>query len=80
MADLVTLKARLAEAEEAHHKIMTTGGTARLRHDTNGAMKWIEYHEPDIAKLESYINRLRAEIAALEGTGYRRAPGRRIAI
>lgn len=66
MADLATLQTWLTEAETAYHKVMTTGGTARLRHSTNGADKWIEYNKTSATELTAYIDRLKREIAALQ--------------
>ena len=79
MADLATLKTWLGEAENALHAVMTTGGTQRLRHSTNGADKWIEYGKQNAAELRRYIDDLKREIAVLEGSGYRRASARRFA-
>jgi hypothetical protein len=50
-----TPQTALQEAEDALHKILTTGGVARLGH--NG--KWVDYHPANIAELKAYIARLR---------------------
>lgn len=50
-----SLTARLSKAEAALHKILTTGGVARIREGE----KWIEYYPANVALLRAYIAELR---------------------
>lgn len=45
----------LAEAEQALHDILTTGGVRQMRH---GA-KWVEYGPTNVGELKAYVARLR---------------------
>lgn len=64
MADLLTLKARLLEAEKAEHEILTGQGVRRWI-DQNGES--VEYSMVNIKGLQAYIARLKSEIAVAEG-------------
>lgn len=48
--------ARLAEAEAALHRLLTTGGLVRIRHEGEGEM---HYGPMDAARLRAYIAELR---------------------
>jgi hypothetical protein len=63
MADLATLKTRLAEAEEALHRLQT--GDREVKVATIG--RAAEYGQTDAPKLERYIATLRSEIDRLSG-------------
>ncbi len=64
MADLTTLKTRLSEAESALHSLAIGARTAQV--DVDGHR--ISYTQASVDKLQGYIVRLRAEIAAAGGT------------
>lgn len=70
MADLITLKARLLEAEKAEHDILTGQGVRRWI-DQNGES--VEYSMINVKGLQAYIARLKNEIAVADGrlTSYR---------
>lgn len=61
---LETLRARLAEAEAAYHRLMS-GQSTRVFVDQNGER--IEYSSVSVAQLYAYILKLKAEIAPLAG-------------
>ncbi|CAO3453896.1 hypothetical protein [Azospirillum argentinense] len=61
MADLATLQARLAEAEDALHRLNIGDRETRITYDG----KTTEY--ADAPKLERYIAELRARIDRLSG-------------
>lgn len=69
MADLATLKSRLAAAEDAEFKLLTQD----KRVSTTIGGQSVTYTPADLPKLQQYIERLRADIARLEGTR-RRGP------
>lgn len=71
MADLATLQTRLAEAEDALHKLMTGGKTVAIR-SSNGSM--VTYGEADAAALRGYIADLRGQIGSAQGGTGRRKP------
>lgn len=62
--DILVLKTRLAQAEQAEHDLLT-GGSVRKWVDQNGES--VEYSMVNIKGLQAYIARLRSEIAGLEG-------------
>jgi len=68
MADLATLRTRLAEAEDALHRLHM--GEMEVRVATGS--KGVEYGPADAGKLERYIATLRSEIDRLSGA--RRGP------
>lgn len=70
MADILVLKARLVQAEQAEHDILTGTGVRKFV-DQNGES--VEYSMVNVKGLQAYIARLKSEIAALEGpaTAYR---------
>lgn len=63
MADLATLKTRLAEAEESLHRLQMSDREVKI--STIG--KAVEYGQADATKLEIYIAKLRSEIDRLSG-------------
>lgn len=63
VADLATLKTRLAEAEEAHHQLMIGRSVTAAGHDD----QQVTYTKADAPKLAAYVHRLRNQIARLEG-------------
>lgn len=69
MAELKLLKERLTEAETALHQLMT--GTLEVTVSIGG-FGATTYAQTDINKLNLYISRLKAEIAAKEGRARRR--------
>lgn len=60
-----TLKARLAEAEEAYHKLMIGEKEVSVSVGNFGSTT---YNQISRTALESYISSLKAQIAAAEGT------------
>jgi hypothetical protein len=56
-----TLTARLAEAEEAYHTIMTGGGV-KVVVDQNGER--VEYQQANSQRLSSYIQELKRQLGA----------------
>ena len=62
MTDLVTLKTRLTEAEDARHQFGL--GTAVVEVWRDG--RRVKYSGANVGNLDSYILALRNEIAALE--------------
>lgn len=77
MADLATLRSRLAEAEDALHRLVTGQQEVSVSDGTNTAT----YSRATMADLRSYIAELRGQIARAGGTGgqRRRAIGVRFA-
>jgi hypothetical protein len=68
MADLATLQARLAEAEEAYHLLMTGAKEVSV---SIGGYGSTTYTQVNIEKLDQYIQRLGAQIARLGGKSRR---------
>lgn len=70
MADLATLQTRLAEAEAAYHRLQTGAAEETVQH---GDMR-VTYTAASAGKLASYIESLKAQIAAAGGSnsGYAR--------
>ena len=66
MTDLVTLQARLTEAENSYHTLVT-GGAARVFVDQNGER--IEYAVANAARLGMYIQELKRQLGKLTGGG-----------
>lgn len=60
-----TLKIRLAEAEEAYHKLMIGEKEASVSVENFGSTT---YNQTSRTALESYISSLKSQIAAAEGT------------
>jgi hypothetical protein len=71
MVDPAILAATLADAEQAYHQVMTTGGVVRLRHGD----KWTEFGKANIGLLAGYIRDLKGQLG-LTGA---RPRGRRVA-
>lgn len=69
--ELLQKKLHLAEAEMALHKLLT--GT-KEESVSFGAGKSVKYTATNISELRRYINELKDEIAAAEGTGRPRGP------
>jgi hypothetical protein len=63
MADLATLQARLAEAEDAYHKLVTGTKVVKVEH---GDMRQ-EYTKAELGMLRAYIADLRSQIVAAGG-------------
>jgi hypothetical protein len=63
MADLTTLKTRLAELEESFHRLLMNDREVKV--STIG--KAVEYGQTDAATLEVQIAKLRSEIDRLSG-------------
>lgn len=70
MADLAILQARLAEAEEAYHKLSVGRLPVTLRQPDG---KFVTYNVAKLGDLSSYVAYLRSQVAALTGS----AAGRR---
>ncbi|MFZ6686594.1 gpW family head-tail joining protein [Undibacterium sp. SXout11W] len=68
MADLSTLQNYLAAAESALHSLQT--GQQVVEFDRGGTK--IRYTPAQVPQIESYIAKLRSQIAALNGSGSRR--------
>lgn len=68
MTDITILRQRLADAENARHKLLT--GSMRERINRGGTD--ITYTRADISKLERYIAELQADIARAVGDAPRR--------
>jgi len=68
MADLATLQARLAEAEAAEHALLTGRREISVGHGD----KQVTYTKVDLPTLQAYIQRLRGDIARLQGLRGRR--------
>lgn len=71
VVDQEILKTRLAEAEEAYHKLMIGEKEVSVSVGNFGSTT---YNQANITQLESYISNLKSQIAAAEGqtTGRRR--------
>ena len=63
--DLETLKTRLAEAEEAYHKLMIGEKEVTVSVGNFGSTT---YNQTSRSALSLYISNLKAEISKLEGT------------
>lgn len=70
MPDLITLRQRLLEAEDALHRLMIGELEVTVSVGGFGATT---YAQTDINKLNAYISTLKSQIAAIEGCP-RRAP------
>jgi len=70
MTDATTLQARLAEAEEALHRLLTGTAAVRLRFQERDT--WFE--AGDAGRLRSYIGELKAQL----GLGKARQGARRV--
>ena len=68
---LATLRIRLAEAEEALHRLATGKGVQSLSHTIAGTNA-VTYTAADMGKLQTYIAQLEAKIALQTGIGRRR--------
>ena len=69
MAQLATLQKRLTEAETAYHALMLGDRIVSISIEGRGQ----SYTPADMSKLESYITRLKDQIARLQ-RGPRRGP------
>lgn len=69
--ELQTLKIRLAEAEDAYHKLMIGAHEVSVNVGNFGS---VTYNQTSRTALEAYISNLKSQIAAVEGqaTGRRR--------
>lgn len=65
MTDLATLQARLTEAEEACHALMTGAQTTVVR-DSDG--NEVRYTPSDAGRLQAYIAELRRQIGRRDGS------------
>ena len=63
--DKETIKTRLAEAEEAYHKLLI--GTKEVSVNV-GNFGSVTYNQTSRTALEAYISSLKSQIAAAEGT------------
>ena len=63
-ADCVQMRARLKEAEDAYHRIITGGGTTWVAF---GGGRSVSYSAANAGELRAYINALRDRIAACCG-------------
>lgn len=63
--DIETLRTRLAEAEEAYHRLMI--GTREVSVNV-GNFGSVTYNQTSRTALEAYISSLKSQIAAAEGT------------
>jgi len=70
MADIDTLKARLADAEAALHELEMGVRAVKV---SFGPGKSVEYTAASVSSLRAYVNRLRDEIARASGAR-RRGP------
>lgn len=61
MADTATLQARLAEAEDALHRLKIGGGVAEVQTDNER----VKYSPANVAALETYIADLKRELGIL---------------
>jgi len=61
MADITTLNARLAAAEEAYHRFMVGDRESEVRFADGRAVR---LSETNADALRSYVNELRAQLAA----------------
>jgi len=71
MADLPTLRFRLAEAELALHKLTVGKLIVEIDVEGKGGSKYTAANRAD---LEAYVGDLKRQVAALEGTPVRRGP------
>ena len=63
--DKETIKTRLAEAEEAYHKLLIGAKEVSVNVGNFGS---VTYNQTSRTALEAYISRLKSQIAAAEGT------------
>jgi hypothetical protein len=64
--DLVLLQARLTDAQEAYHKLVTGTSVLELR-DSNGEL--VKYYQGNIKELNAYIISLQVQLGVYVGTG-----------
>lgn len=64
MIDKETLKIRLAEAEEAYHKLMIGAREVSVNVGNFGS---VTYNQASRTALEAYISNLKAQLAEAEG-------------
>lgn len=62
--ELQTLKIRLAEAEDAYHKLMIGAHEVSVNVGNFGS---VTYNQTSRTALEAYISNLKSQIAAVEG-------------
>jgi hypothetical protein len=80
MSDVATwleMRASLAEAEAAYHRLMTGGGTTWVAF---GAGRSVSYSAANAGRLLSYINELRERIGTCCSEAANHATGRRAPI
>ena len=65
ITNIEVLKTRLAQAEEAYHKLMIGEKEVTV---SVGSFGSTTYHQASRTALESYISSLKSQIAAAEGT------------
>lgn len=70
MSELETLQQRLAEAEAQLHQIQMKGSITQTAFSLGG-QNAVQRSAVDPVKLEAYVNRLRMQIARLEGRNVR---------
>lgn len=63
--DKETIKTRLAEAEEAYHKLLIGAKEVSVNVGNFGS---VTYNQTSRTALEAYISSLKSQIAAAEGT------------
>ncbi len=63
--DIETLQTRLAEAEEAYHRLMIGAQEVSVNVGNFGS---VTYNQTSRTALEAYISSLKSQIAAAEGT------------
>lgn len=63
--DIETLRTRLAEAEEAYHRLMIGAQEVSVNVGNFGS---VAYNQTSRTALEAYISSLKSQIAAAEGT------------
>lgn len=71
MADLATLQARLADAEDAYHQLSIGRKVVQSR---TASGRFLVYTPADKPGLAAYVERLKSEIAAIQGTRDARRP------
>lgn len=73
MAELSTLLTRLEEAETALHRLLT-GKTVTVSDQAGRRVEYAGGDSGSVARLQAYIQGLKAEIATLTGSTGRRRP------
>lgn len=65
--DIATLRQRLAEAEEAYHKLMIGEKEVSVSVGNFGSTT---YNQASLSALEAYISSLKEQISTAEGTSF----------